>query len=88
MGGRWHENTHELLRSLAKLRVANVHLLMRRSVELFWTDRWWAILGVAVQDGSAASILAPSGRKKLLDTGAAEVPNLNALLDGQRWAPD
>ena len=88
VGGRWHHRTEELVRLLARNKVANVHPLLRRSVELAWIDRWWAMLGVAVQDALAASLLAPSSKQLVLDSGAAETPDLDALLDGQRWAFD
>ena len=46
------------------------------------------MLGMAVQDAVAASLLAPQGKKLVLDTHAAWVPDLDALLDGQRWATE
>ena len=76
----------ELVRLLAKLRVRNTHPLLRRSSELAWTDRWWALLGCAVQNALAASLLAPTGKRLALDSATAEGPELDALLDGQRWA--
>ena len=76
------------MRCLAKRRVKNVHSLLRRSAELAWTDRWWSFLGVAVQDACAASVLAASGRKLVLDQQAAEELELSGLLDGQRWAAE
>ena len=41
---------------------------------------------MAVQNAVAASLLAAESRKLVLDTGAADVPDLADLLDGQRWA--
>ena len=41
---------------------------------------------MAIQDALAASILAPSGRRLVLDAGADGAPDLDRLLDGQRWA--
>ena len=86
VGGRWHETAVELVRQLAKLKVRNVHPLLRRSVQLAWSDRWWSLLGVAVQDALAGSLLAPNGKKLVLDRADAETPELDLLLDGQRWA--
>ena len=60
--------------------------LLRRSVRLAWIDRWASMLGIAVQDALAASLLAASGRQLVLDQSAAPVPELDHLLDGQRWA--
>ena len=44
------------------------------------------MLGVAVQDVIASSLLAKSGVQLVLDQGASPVPELDAILDGQRWA--
>ena len=86
VGGRWHDTVEEVVRRLAKHRVQNVHPLLGRSVEIAWVDRWWSTLGVAVQDALAASVLAPRGKKLVLDATAAEEPELGELLDAQRWA--
>ena len=61
-------------------------VVLRRTVQLSWRDRWASMLGVAVQDAIAASLLAPSGSQLVLDQSAAPVPELDAILDGQRWA--
>ena len=44
------------------------------------------MLGIALQDAVAASLLAVSGQRLVLDQGAAPGPELDLLLDGQRWA--
>ena len=88
VGGRWNETAVDLVRQLAKLKVKNVHPLLKRSVELAWTDRWWALLGVAVQNALTASLLAAEGKTLVLDRGEAHEPDLDLLLDGQRWAFD
>ena len=36
----------------------------------------------------AASLLAVSGARLVLDQSAAPIPELDAVLDGQRWAAD
>ena len=40
VGGRWSDETGELVRLLAKGKVKNEHPLLRRSAELAWHDRW------------------------------------------------
>ena len=45
--GRWNEEAHAWVRGLAKEKAKNQHPLLRRSVELAWLDRWWALLGAA-----------------------------------------
>ena len=69
-----------------KMRVA--HPFFRRSVELAWTDRWWCTLGVAVHNALAASLLAHSGKKLVLDSSSSTAPDLAEVLDGQRWAAE
>ena len=46
------------------------------------------MLGVAVQDALAASLLAPSGRNLVLDNTVANCPDLPEVFDGQRWAQE
>ena len=46
------------------------------------------MISVAVQDAIRASLLAPFGVQLVLEPGAAPVPELDSLLDGQRWAFD
>ena len=87
VGGRWDEEAVNLVRDLAKVKAANTHPLLRRSVELAWVDRWWAMLGVAVQDAVAASLLVEDG-KQVQETPATWVPELNELLNGQRLATE
>ena len=83
---RWDEKALDVVRRLAKHKATNVHELLRRSVELAYTDRWWALLGMAVQSAVAASVLAPEGRKLVLDEKGADAPELSELLDAQRWS--
>ena len=51
---------------------------MRQSVELAWADRWFAIVAVAVQDVVAASLLAPPGKRLVIDSGADAMPELDS----------
>ena len=44
------------------------------------------MLGMAVQDAVAASLLAEVGTKLVQERPATWAPELDALLDGQRWA--
>ena len=86
VGGRYNEQAANWVRCLAKQKAAKQHPLLKRSVELAWSDRWWALLGVAAQDALAASLLAPYGKRLVLDDRSAPEPELADLLDGQRWA--
>ena len=86
VGGRWNEEALSLINTLARNKVANTTPLLRTAAQSAWANRWWSMLAVAVQDSLAASLLAPAGRRLVLDTPAAELPHLDEVLDGQRWA--
>ena len=88
VGGRWNNTAVDLLDRLAVYKSQDVPLVMRRSVQSAWLDRWASMLGIAVQDSIAASLLAPSGAQLVLDQSAAPLPEIDALLDGQRWAAE
>ena len=88
VGGRWNETATDLVYKLAVYKSQYVPLSLRRSVELAWVDRWASMLGIVVQDAIAASLLAVSGAQLVLDQSAAPIPELDAVLDGQRWAAD
>merc|ERR1711904_716877 len=81
IGGRWSEEACDWIRYLAKIKARQQHPLLQRSVQLAWSDRWWALIGVATQNALAASLLAPSGTRLVLDGKAADEPALDALLD-------
>ena len=55
-------------------------------MQLARIDSWASMLGVVVQYALAVSLLTHSGKKLLLDQSAAPAPELDHLLDGQRWA--
>ena len=85
-GGRCNDTATTLIDKCAEYKAQHVPAVLCRSVQLSWRDRWASLLGVAVQDAIAASLLAPSGSQLVLDQSAAPVPELDTLLDGQRWA--
>ena len=58
VGGCWNDKALEVVRRLVKNKVQNAHELLRRSAELAWTDRWWALLGVAVCSGARTPLVA------------------------------
>ena len=88
VGGRWHRTALDLVRLLAKQKAKQAHPLLRRSVELAYSDRWWSTLGCAVQNAVAGSLLAKTGKKLVLEDAPTGGPTLDELLDGQRWALD
>ena len=46
------------------------------------------MISIAVQDAIRASLLVPFGVRLVLEPSGAFVPELDSLLDGQRWAFD
>ena len=76
---------HGLIRALAKHEVRNTPLLLRRSAELAWADRWWSMLAVTVQNSFAAAVLAAGGPGIVLDGSADDEPEMDLLFDAQRW---
>ena len=82
VGGRWNQESLDLVRQLAAYKAGESPPLLRRSVELAWTDRWWSLLSIAVQSAFAASLLASPGPGIVLDTPASPVPDVDLLLDG------
>ena len=85
IGGRWDDADIDLVRQLAAFKVQVAPLWLRCSVELSWTHRWWSVLGIAVQDSMAASILAPAGKGLVIGGTAGYEPALDEVLDAQRW---
>ena len=75
-----------LVQQLASYKASGESPLLRRSCERAWEARWWSLIGVAAQVALAASLLARSGKQLVLDVPAAWAPELDSLLDGQRWA--
>lgn len=73
---------HQLLKTFT----SEFDLVRRKSVAMAWRDRWACMLGAAVQDAIASSLLAQSGIQLVLDQSASHIPELDVVLDGQKWA--
>ena len=86
VGGRWNGSALEFVHQLAELKATGVTAVLRRATAKAYRDRWWSMLGLAVQGALAASLLARSGRNLVLDSPAAFAPDLEEVLDAQRWA--
>ena len=56
-GGRWSADNFSLVRELVRLKAAPEHPLLRRSVKLAYTRRWWSMLSVQTQAAAADCIL-------------------------------
>ena len=86
VGGRWSEDAIQLARALSRYKAEQATEHLRESVRAAWSDRWWAIVGVAVQKAVADSLLAEArSGTSACSSVAADVPSLDVLLDSQRW---
>ena len=56
VGGRWNPATHGLLHALVEDRARQQPAVLRRSVALALTRRWWAVLSIARDEALAASL--------------------------------
>ena len=86
VGGRWNDTSIQLIAALARHKATEAPPLLRGSAQLAWSDRWWALVGVAAQKALAASLLAPCGRNLVLGVPADAPVPIDLLLDSQRWA--
>jgi len=81
VGGRWSATCLETVRQLAAARARAAPQHLRRSAQLAWTARWWAMLSIAAQNTLAATIL--DDAVPVLDGFDGEEPALtDVLLDG------
>jgi len=55
-GGRWNESALSLVRALVRVAGRSQPSVLRRSVELALTRRWWAVLSTARDEAIAASL--------------------------------
>jgi len=77
VGGRWNDEALDFVRRLVRHRAAQAPPLLRQCVASAYTRRWWTLLGVAVQDALAATILGlPAG--PLAGGTAAAAPPFDA----------
>jgi len=62
VGGRWSVESLDFVRRLARHRAAQAPPVLRQAVAQAFARRWWTLLGVAVQDALAATIMGlPTG---------------------------
>ena len=81
VGGRWNSDALRFVRRCARLRAAEAPRLLRTSAAQAWSNRWWGILSVAVQDALAAT-LSLEGQCALGGCAAdLDVPLGDVLLD-------
>ena len=80
IGGRMSDDSRDLLRQLASARARSAPLLVRAAAKNAWLRRWTGMLGVAVQDALAATLV--DDAVALLDGCDGEAPpDVDAWVD-------
>ena len=59
--GRWNETCIKLVPALAREHARGLHPRVRRGAALGFQNRWWSVLGVALQKAVAAAVLRDHG---------------------------
>ncbi len=59
--GRWCEDSVRIIRDLASLKARQAPPLLRGCARHAWSNRWWALVGVAVQRAIAEALLRHGG---------------------------
>ena len=78
VGGRWAQESLDLLRHLAKVKAREAPELLRRPASASWQRRWVVFLSVAAQTAVCESLLCPGSGH--LTVFAGEVPALGEVL--------
>ena len=78
MYGRWGELYVRLVPQMAREHARGLHPRVRRGAALGYQNRWWSLLGVALQKAVAAAVLRDHGAD-LPTTALAPVPALADL---------
>ena len=66
--GRWSQQCIELVPALGRERTRGVHPRLRRGVALSLQQRWWGVLGIALQKAVAHIVLTPAVGVDLVQT--------------------
>ena len=64
--GRWSWQCIDLVPKLARERTRGVHPRLRRKIALWLQQRWWAVLGLAVQRAVAHTVLSTAAGVDLM----------------------
>jgi hypothetical protein len=86
VGGRWGQDSLQLVCRLAAQKARSAPRLLRRSAELAWSNRWWGLLSVASQDTLAAT-LSRDGFLALGGPARVDDPDLGEVLVFDTTAP-
>ena len=76
--GRWGQPCIDLVPALAREHARGLHPRVRRGAALGFQNRWWSLLGIALQKAVAAAVLRSAG-EDLPTTSLAPIPPLADL---------
>ena len=83
IGGRMNRESRNLLKSMAAFRAQSEPRVLQYQAARMWEQRWLVLLGVAVQDAVAATLV-DEGSRFLSGTPAPEPLSVDVWLDGLR----
>ncbi len=78
--GRWSQQCVDLVPALARERSRGLHPRIRRGVALSLQNRWWGILGVALQNAVAHCIMNSSAGVDLVTTLSEPIAHTADLM--------
>ena len=76
--GRWGEDPVEIIPALAREKTRGLPRRIRRGVQLAMQNRWWGILGIAVQRAVTICAMRDHG-EDLTDALLEPIPNIADL---------
>ena len=83
IGGRMNRESRDLLKSMAAFRAQSEPRVLQSQAARIWEQRWLVLLGVAVQDAVAATLV-DEGSRFLSGSPAPEPLSVDVWLDGLR----
>jgi hypothetical protein len=78
--GRWSADAVSLIRELAFLKAREAPLVLRKSVELGWFNRWWGLVGVGAQKAIAMTMMCGHAVDLLSVADISDVPSVSEIL--------
>ena len=83
VGGRLNRESRDLLKTLAVFRAQSEPRVLQSQAARIWEQRWLILLGVAIQDAVAATLV-DEGSSFLSGAAAPEPLGVDVWLDGLR----
>ena len=83
VGGRLNRESRDLLKTLANFRAQSEPRVLQNQAARIWEQRWLILLGVAIQDALAATLV-DEGSRFLNGVASIEPLSVDVWLDGLR----